>query len=70
MEKKEEIIEVTNETEMEVTSVMISSLIHIIRGKQVILDSDLAMLSSASFSTILPATTSAQKQSMLRWNIG
>lgn len=44
MEKKKEIIEVTNETEMEVTSVMISSLIHIIRGKQVILDSDLAML--------------------------
>ena len=44
MAKKEEIIEVTNETEIEVTSVMVSSLIHIIRGKQVILDSDLAML--------------------------
>ena len=33
MSKKEEIIEVTNETEIEVTSVMVSSLIHIIRGK-------------------------------------
>ena len=44
MAKKEEIIEITNETEIEVTSVTVSSLIHIIRGKQVILDSDLAML--------------------------
>ena len=44
MEKKKEIIEVTNEAEVEVTSVTVSSLIHIIRGKQVILDSDLAML--------------------------
>ena len=44
MAKKEEIIEAANETEIEVTSVMVSSLIHIIRGKQVILDSDLAML--------------------------
>ena len=44
MAKKDEIIEVTNEAEIEVTSVMVSSLIHIIRGKQVILDSDLAML--------------------------
>ena len=44
MAKKEEIIEVTKETENEVTSVMVSSLIHIIRGKKVILDSDLAML--------------------------
>ena len=44
MEKKEEIIEVTNDTEIEVTSITVSSLIHIIRGKQVILDSDLAML--------------------------
>lgn len=42
MEKKEEIIEVTNDTEIEVTSITVSSLIHIIRGKQVILDSDLA----------------------------
>ena len=44
MARKEEIIEVTKETEIEVTSVTVSSLIHIIRGKQVILDSDLAML--------------------------
>lgn len=44
MAKKEEIIEVTKETENEVTSVMVSSLIHIIRGEKVILDSDLAML--------------------------
>ena len=44
MAKKDEIIEVTNETEIEVTRVMVSSLIHIIRGKQVILDSDLAVL--------------------------
>ena len=44
MAKKEEIIEVTNESEIKVTSVTVSSLIHIIRGKQVILDSDLAML--------------------------
>ena len=33
MAKKEEIIEVTNDTEIEVTSVTVSSLIHIIRGK-------------------------------------
>lgn len=44
MAKKEEIVEVTNETEIEVTSVTVSGMIHIIRGKQVILDSDLAML--------------------------
>ncbi len=44
MAKKEEIIEVTSETEIEVTSVTVSSLIHIIREKQIILDSDLAML--------------------------
>ena len=44
MARKEEIIEVTKETEIEITSVTVSSLIHIIRGKQVILDSDLAML--------------------------
>jgi len=44
MTRKEEIIEVTNENEIKVTSVTVSSLIHIIRGKQVILDSDLAML--------------------------
>lgn len=44
MAKKEEIVEVTNETEIEVTSVTVSCMIHIIRGKQVILDSDLAML--------------------------
>ena len=44
MAKKEEIIEIANENEIEVTSVTISSLIYIIRGKQVILDSDLAML--------------------------
>ena len=34
MEKKEEIIEVTNDTEIEVTSITVSSLIHIIRGKR------------------------------------
>ncbi|MFU0469151.1 ORF6N domain-containing protein [Gardnerella vaginalis] len=44
MAQKEEIIEITREPEVKVTSVTISSLIHIIRGKQVILDSDLAML--------------------------
>ena len=38
MAKKEEIVEVTNETEIEVTSVTVSGMIHIIRGKQVILD--------------------------------
>ena len=44
MVKKEEIIELTNDAAIEVTSVKISGMIHIIRGKQVILDSDLAML--------------------------
>ncbi|MCR4961309.1 MAG: ORF6N domain-containing protein [Lachnospiraceae bacterium] len=44
MAKKDEIIEVTNETEIDVTCVTVSSLIHMIRRKQVILDSDLAML--------------------------
>lgn len=44
MTKKEEVIEVTREAEIEVTSVTVSSLIHVIRGKQAILDSDLAML--------------------------
>ena len=44
MAKRKEIIEVTKETENEVASVMVNSLIHIIRGKKVILDSDLAML--------------------------
>ena len=44
MEKKDEIIEVYNEDDIAVTSVKVGGLIHIIRGKQVILDSDLAML--------------------------
>lgn len=48
MAKKEEIIEVTNDTEIEVTSVTVSSLIHIIRGKQAILDSDLSIIIYAS----------------------
>lgn len=39
MAQKEEIIEIAREPEVKVTSVTISSLIHIIRGKQVILDS-------------------------------
>lgn len=62
MEKKEEIIEVTNETEMEVTSVMISSLIHIIRGKQVILDSDLAMLYQVETGTMNRAVKRNKKR--------
>lgn len=44
MTKKEEIIEISTDPEIEITNVTVSSLIHIIRGKQVILDSDLAML--------------------------
>lgn len=44
MEKKDEIIEVYNEDDIAVTSVKVGGLIHIIRGKQIILDSDLAML--------------------------
>lgn len=44
MAKKDEIIEVYDEDDIAVTSVRVGGLIHIIRGKQVILDSDLAML--------------------------
>ena len=44
MTKKEEIIEISTDPEIEITNVTVSSLSHISRGKQVILDSDLAML--------------------------
>lgn len=50
MAKKEEIVEVTNETEIEVTSVTVSGMIHIIRGKQVILDSDLTNRDVTTFN--------------------
>ena len=61
-QKKEEIIEITNETEIEVTSVTVSSLIHIIRGKQVILDSDLAMLYQVETGAMNRAVKRNKKQ--------
>ena len=36
MTKKEEIIEISTDPEIEITNVTVSSLIHIIRGKQVV----------------------------------
>ena len=52
MEKKNEMINAIDESDIEVTSATISDLIHIIRGKQVILDSDLAMLYQVETSAL------------------
>lgn len=62
MKKENEIIDLSNKSNVEINSSTIGSLIHIIRGKQVILDQDLAMLYQVETGALNRAVKRNQKR--------